>query len=259
MIFDRNFDFLADISIFHKIFDFWRKVGFWCQISVEISFFLTEISFFFDRNFVFFDRNFVFFDRNFIFWQKVRFWHKFFDINFFLKICLTFLQAVSQAGPSAWSLPELVNTKPGRPKAPKQIIIKNIGTESAQVTWSVGLCVTGGAVQQYELRLDETGYYDTRTITENQNDEKDLNEEDSRIQFKNQNKQGRHIFFCKCTQFAVLSQNYDFWGQNLDFELKFGFLNQNFDFESKFRFWVKISILSQNFDFESKFGFWVKI
>lgn len=85
-----------------------------------------------------------------------------------------------------------MNTKPGRPKAPKQITIKNIGTNSAQITWSVGLCVTGGAVQQYELQLAETGYYDTRTADSGSaTDEKEEKEEDSRIQFKNQNKQGR--------------------------------------------------------------------
>ena len=85
-----------------------------------------------------------------------------------------------------------MSTKPGRPKPPKQITIKEIGTNDAQIQWSVGLCVTGGAVQQYELRLAETGYYDTRTgnASDTSTDDKDEKEEDSRIQFKNQNKQG---------------------------------------------------------------------
>ena len=84
----------------------------------------------------------------------------------------------------------LVTTKPGRPKAPKKITIENIYTRTANVTWSVGLCVTGGSVQRYELKLTETGYYDARTNGNNIH-ENNLIEEDARIQFKGNNKQGR--------------------------------------------------------------------
>ena len=59
------------------------------------------------------------------------------------------------------------------------------------VSWSVGLCVTGGSVLEYELRLAETGYYDARSNSSDiSTDDKEEKEEDSRIQFKNQNKQG---------------------------------------------------------------------
>ena len=38
------------------------------------------------------------------------------------------VQAISPAGSSAWSMPELVTTRPGKPKAPKKITIDSVDT-----------------------------------------------------------------------------------------------------------------------------------
>ena len=43
-----------------------------------------------------------------------------------------FFQAISPAGPSVWSLPELVTTKPGKPKPPKKINIDEVGTSEGK-------------------------------------------------------------------------------------------------------------------------------
>ena len=50
----------------------------------------------------------------------------------------------------------------------------------ATISWSVGLCVTGGSVQKYQIKLTESN-------TEQENELDD----DPRVQFKNQDKQGK--------------------------------------------------------------------
>ena len=76
-------------------------------------------------------------------------------------------------------MPELVTTKPGKPKPPKKITIDTVNTHEAIISWSVGLCVTGGAVQRYEIKLTDSKQDPSHTV-----------QDDSRIQFKNQDKQG---------------------------------------------------------------------
>ena len=93
-------------------------------------------------------------------------------------------------------MPELVTTKPGKPKPPKKITIDNVSTHEATISWSVGLCVTGGAVQRYEIKLT-----DNKTDLSN-NDVQD----DSRIQFKNQDKQGKPVNILGARVLTLLTQ-----------------------------------------------------
>lgn len=93
------------------------------------------------------------------------------------------VQAISPAGPSVWSLPELVTTKPGKPKPPKKINIDDVGTSEAIISWSVGLCVAGGAVLRYEIQLKNK--IDSEL---NNNDENTV----GTIERPNQDKQARH-------------------------------------------------------------------
>ena len=81
---------------------------------------------------------------------------------------------------SVWSLPEMINTPPGRPLAPKKIDVRNIGTDSCSLSWSVGLCVAGGSVSRYEIQLTEVGYYDHKTESE----PVCADDSDERVQFK---------------------------------------------------------------------------
>ena len=81
---------------------------------------------------------------------------------------------------SVWSLPEMINTPPGRPLAPKKIDVTNIGTDSCSLSWSVGLCVAGGSVSRYEIRLTEVGYYDHKT----ESAPVEADDSDDRVQFK---------------------------------------------------------------------------
>lgn len=98
------------------------------------------------------------------------------------------VQAVNQSGiNSAWSLPELLNTPPGRPLAPKRIDVSAIGTDSCSLSWSVGLCVAGGSVSRYEVRLTEVGYYDHKT----ESAPVEADDKDERVQFKDGLKSAR--------------------------------------------------------------------
>ena len=47
------------------------------------------------------------------------------------------VQAISPAGSSAWSMPELVTTRPGKPKAPKKITIDSVDTTQGKALTSL--------------------------------------------------------------------------------------------------------------------------
>ena len=64
------------------------------------------------------------------------------------------VQAISPAGSSAWSMPELVTTRPGKPKAPKKITIDSVDT-----TQGKSFSRVGGLLEKSNVGFDQIILY----------------------------------------------------------------------------------------------------